>query len=507
MLKTLFFALSSLFTTIFSLKPALPKAFISIFTPDFFADLEFYLTQIMDDYNYIEDLLERYEEMIRVGIPVYFDSNEFEDIADYYGREDPDVALNVVEEGLKQHPGNQNLLLKKVGALIYNEHYSEAAALMEGLSIDETDWDVLLYKAEIHLNTGLVESGLGILDMALEQTDDEYTLWEAAYILRSVNLFEDATYYLKKGLERFPESLDIRREIAENYRLSGKFEEAIEIYNEILDVDPYSAEDWTDLGELYSLNADYEKAIEAFDFSITIDETDEQTVFMKANCLILNGSFEKAIETYHDYIALNPDDETPYIMIAECYEEMEQDKKAFEYCLKAIEVNPESVLAFKKMIYFLMERESFEEALAYVNKALTLTHTDSNLYFLKADIFTAMERLSEATDYYKKALVISENPDEKTDILYSIGILKQKEGKNNDALPFFEEVEKTKSDFYSDLFIKMAVSYYKTGQYDKCVKYIEKALNESIDDLSEEEIRDRDTVIDELIQLLQDTGY
>ena len=455
----------------------------------------------------MEELLERYEDMIRNGERVYFDSDEFEDIADYYDmRENPEAALNVVEEGLKQHPGNQNLLLRKIRAFIFNEQYSEASNLINGLSIDTSDSEVLLLKAEIFLNTGSVQSGLSMLDLVLEQDDDEYTLLEISDILKSVEMYDEAMNFLKKGFVKYPENMDILREIADNYRSENNFDAAIEIYNKILDDDPYSAEDWTDLGELFSLKADYEKAIEAFDFSLTIDESDDRTIFMKGNCYILNGNFEKAIETYHDYITFNPTDETPYILIAECYEEMNQYEQAFDYCLSAILASNNSILSLKKMIYFLMDRECFEEAMEYANKALAITKKDSNLFFLKADIFTALNKSDEAADYYKKALAVSTDPNEKNDILFSIGVLKQKEGDDENALFFFEQIENNEF-IYPDLFLKMAVSYHETKQYDKCAECLEKTKNEPIDELSPEEISEREKAIRELTLLLEETGH
>ncbi len=456
----------------------------------------------MEEYN-ITEILHRYEEMLRNGKSVYFDSDEFEDIADYYdSQEDTEASLRVVEEGLKQHPGNQVLLMKKIRILILKGEYDKASSLIDGISADSFDSEILLFKAEIFVNTNNIQAGLSIFDMLSEQSNDEYIFLEISDILKSVELFTDANNYLQKGLKKFPQSLELLREVADNYRLSGNYDDAIPVYNDILDIDPYSSDDWTDLGELYSIKADYEKAIEAFDFSLAIDETDERTIYMKGNCLILNGNYEKAIETLLEYAEFNSEDETPYILIAECYEEMQNLDAAYEYCQKAIEKNDKSVLAYKKMIYFLMEQSRFNEALLYADKALRVTQEDSNLYFLKADILTTLNDYIGALDSYKSAIKISTDKDEKTDILYSVGVLKQKENNDDEAILFFEQVEEFKPD-YPDLFLKMAVSYYEIKQYDKCAEYLEKASAESTINLSIKEIQNREGIITQLTQLLQ----
>ncbi|MCD7973255.1 MAG: tetratricopeptide repeat protein [Candidatus Azobacteroides sp.] len=450
----------------------------------------------------IIDLLSRYERMIQNGKSVYFDSDEFEEIADFYDmREDSNAVKTVIDEGLKQHPGHHGLLLKKVKTLIFDRSYDEALSLANHLTVNPTDSDTLLLKAEIFLNTNNPQSALSIFDVILEQSEDEYDFLDISDILKSVEMFREAVLYLEKGIEKFPNSIDLYREIGDNNRLLEEYDKAIVAYNKVLDIDPYSAEDWTDLGELYSLNGNYEKAIEAFDFSLIIDEDDDRTLYMKGNNLILNGNYEKAVETFLEYTQINNDDETPYILISECYTEMQDFEKAKYYALKALDVNKESILSLKKIIYLLLDREAFLESLPYLERAIELLPTDSNLLFLKADVLMSLDKLKEAEENYIQALTLSENEDEQIDIIYSLALLKQKQEKDEEAVFYYEKVELFKP-AYPDLALKMAVAYANTGQYDKCVQYLQKAAEESTLNLTMQEIRERSAIIREIEELL-----
>lgn len=445
----------------------------------------------------ISALVARYENMLHSGRSVYFDSDEFEEIADFYDvQENSDAVEAVVEEGLKQHPGHAGLLIKKAKLLILKKKYNEALSLVDSLS-EMNDTEALLLKAEIFLHTDTIQSALSIFDIYIEQVENEFDVLDVADILKSVNLLQDCIFYLEKGVEKFPSGIDIYRELADCYRSLNNFDQAILIYDKILDIDPYSIEDWIDLGELYNLKNDYAKAIEAFDFSLAIDEFDERALFLKGNTLILNENMEKAVETLLEYIELNPQDDTTLVLIAECYSEMGDYENAKFYTLKAVDLNPESIIGLKKLVYLFLDKDYFTEALFYLERTIVLSPDESNLFFLRADILNSLERYDEAWADYEKALSITTNEDEKIDIIYSLGNLMLKIDKDDNALMYFEWTESLRPD-YPDIFLKMAFSYYRTEQYDNAIVYLKKAENESTDELLPNEIEERNTLIRKL---------
>ena len=451
----------------------------------------------------ISDLLIRYKNMLRDEKSVYFDSDEFEEIADFYDiYKDSEIVQAVIEEGLRQHPGNPVLLLKKVKLLIINAQYQDALLLMNGFSEDASDMDVLLLKAEIFLHMDNVQSALSIFDVLLEHPEDEFDFLDISDILKSVEMFKESIFYLLKGIEKFPQSIELYREIADNYRVLEDYDNAIIAYNRMLDIDPYSSDDWTDLGELYNFKREYAKAIEAFDFSLAINEFDEHTLYMKGSSLIMNGNLEKAIETLLEYTEINKTDETAFILISECYTELHNYEIAKQFALKAIDVNPESVLALKRMIYLLLDRDHYEETIDYLEKILDLESNDSNLFFLKADVLMSLEQFTEAEEAYNKALSLSTNEDEKIEILYSIGVLRHRQGKDLEALSFFEKIEPFRLE-HGDLFLKMAISYAKTKQYDQCQIYLNKVVNEPNNGLSSAEIAEKKRIIIDLKEIIQ----
>src|SRR3982751_892816 len=82
--------------------------------------------------NHILHSIERYEEMIRNKDAYFFDVDAFLNIIDYYiERNQPDMALQVVEFAQQQHPDSVEFLLRQAQILAVTDQFDEALAILE----------------------------------------------------------------------------------------------------------------------------------------------------------------------------------------------------------------------------------------------------------------------------------------------------------------------------------------------------------------------------------------
>ena len=102
----------------------------------------------------INSLIEKYEHMRALGRKIYFDADEFAMLAEYYNAEgDNEEAEELINEGLKMHPGSPELMLLKAKVLVYSEMYQDALDYMEWIS-DDGGVDLALLKIESLLHLG-----------------------------------------------------------------------------------------------------------------------------------------------------------------------------------------------------------------------------------------------------------------------------------------------------------------------------------------------------------------
>src|SRR6188768_1540263 len=82
--------------------------------------------------NHIRHSIERYEEMIRNKDAYFFDVDAFLNIIDYYiERNEPNMALQVVEYAQAQHPDSVEFLLRQAQILALADRFEEALIILE----------------------------------------------------------------------------------------------------------------------------------------------------------------------------------------------------------------------------------------------------------------------------------------------------------------------------------------------------------------------------------------
>lgn len=424
----------------------------------------------------ISDLLIRYEEMLASGKSVYFDADEFDELAEYYDQlEDIDTAKNVVDIGLRVHPGSDSLRLKSAKFMVYDEKYGAALRYLNSI-FSAYEFESHLLKIECLLQLDLYAEAYELTAEVLrdKETDMEVVLSELGFVYIEADYYDEAILYLEKSLECDPDNKEVLADLVYAYESKQSYALAIERCNTLLDLDPYSSEAWMALGKLYSIVEDYEKAIDAFDFVATIDGESIPLLKLKAHCLVLKGRLNEAVEVLKECIALLPDDELLYISLVDCYLGLD----LFTDALAVLEEAESKCgvsgigLAKKGCIYYL--QDDFDEARVCVNEALVLDPESFEVTLLSAEIYLNLKDFEEARFYYEKALSLKEEDD--ADILSKLVSICVNLNDIDSAIAYLKKLgDLTSFDAVSS---KLALLYLEKG--DK------PAFEEVIDTFSEE---------------------
>ena len=280
----------------------------------------------------ISRLLQHYLSAKEEGKEPYFDADQIDEMLDSFeDSNDYTYFDEVLALGLKLHPGNSALQIKKGRQFAYNEDYESALALLENIAeTDNQDLDML--KMECYCSLNQYPKVLEITEELITRDCDylEEVFEYISPILNDLDMNKEARDFVDRGLALFPDNLILKNELCYILETEGDVPRAIELCNELIDKNPFSYEYWFTLGRLHSMVGDYEKAIEAFDFALTCDDSDTELKILKAYCLYMNESYEKAIEEYQE---IEGDEEvmrriSP--LMAECYMKLEQYEKAYQ---------------------------------------------------------------------------------------------------------------------------------------------------------------------------------
>src|SRR5690606_29760966 len=96
--------------------------------------------------------VQRFEEMLSKNESFYLDVDEFEELVDYYlDKNDPKLALKVLEFALEQHPMTSSLMVNKAQVFVSMHKPNQALKLLnQAEAIEPYNIDLYQTKASIY---------------------------------------------------------------------------------------------------------------------------------------------------------------------------------------------------------------------------------------------------------------------------------------------------------------------------------------------------------------------
>lgn len=455
----------------------------------------------------ISNLLIRYEQMLASGKPVYFDADEYDELAEYFDQlEDVDAAKNIVELGLHIHPASDSLRLKHAKFMVYDEQYGVALRYLNSI-FASYDFESHLLKIECLLQLDLYAEAYQLTTEVLQdkETDLDVILSELGFVYIEADYYDEAILYLEKSLECQPDNKEVLADLVYAYETKENFSLAIERCNTLLDLDPYSAEAWMTLGKLYSLVEDYEKAIDAFDFVATIEGENLSLLKLKAHCLVLKGRLDEAVDVLKECVAISSEEELLYISLVDCYIGLDLYKEALDTLIVAEDKVGLSGIGLAKKGCVCYLQGDLGEARRYIEEALVLGIDSFEVNLISAEIYQNLTDLGLARHYYEKALSLKK--DEDSDILSKLVSLCVKQNDIKSGIKYLKRIgEITSFDTISD---KLALLYLEDADRDafkECIEVLDEEHLKSLysvfysDELVDEDAIDRQYLLKKMIE-------
>ena len=425
----------------------------------------------------ISGLLKRYGQMLESGKSIYFDAEEFDELAEYYDMlDDIDTAKKIVEDGLKIHPGNQSLLIKSAKFIVYSGEYKQALEYLNR-TFSEYDFDLYLLKIECLLHLDSYDEANLLTQQILddEEMEEDIIFSELGFLYAEADYYDDAIQFFEQSLAHKPANMEVLTDLSYSYEMCNNFSKAVEITNRILDIDPYSYESWVNLGKLYSLQDEYEKAVDAFDFALTIDDSDIDVFKLKAHCLSLCGRVEEAVTVFNECIEQNPEDESVYYSLSECYFSLEQYNEML-YCLDKYEdIHGQTAEVFAKKALAYMQREEMELVHSSLDSGMSINPESEDLNIVAGEFYFRLGEFSKGEFFFLKAYDKTKNNETMLDRLSLISI------SNNDVSKAIEYTERLIF-FNSSSMVKtrLALLYFEADDKQKFNLYLDSFDDEEL---------------------------
>lgn len=421
--------------------------------------------------------VKRYEDFLSGKSPAgYFDVEEIEIIVEYYLRKgrtaDSTEALNL---GLKMHPNNGSLSVKRAKIYLAMGDALKAYRLLEGLA-EKNDYEVVLLKIESLVKLDRDNEAAELCRTLLstgESSNADYIYLDIAFVYMNKQNFETAIQYLEQGYLHNPKNIDVLFELAYCYEQMDDYENAILIQNRIIDADPYTTEAWFNLGQIHFSRQNYNKAIEAYDYVLAIDPNDSFVYLQKGHVMAQLDRFQEAIDNYKEFINLTVDSWQVYIYVAECYEKLDKYEEAISYYSQVLDLMPENLDALTGIAVCLLELERYQESLTYLRTALENKIDSAEVWIYTAEAYIGLDQSDCALIAYLRAL---DYEPHQAETLLTVGNLYLEKSDFVSALQYYESAFKENRTLeHINLFL--SVVHFKLGNVELSLHFLQEAID------------------------------
>lgn len=184
---------------------------------------------------------------------------------------------------------------------------------------------------------------------------------------------------------RFPNEIEMKVLLADKYRQTKKYEEAIKIYTQV--IDHKSLPNKSNI--LYSRGISYERT----------------------------NRWNSAEKDFKTSLNLNPED--PYVMNYLAYSWLDREiniPKALKLLIRAVEIEPTDAYIRDSLGWAYYLAKNFEESITHLEKAVVMLPDDATLNDHLGDAYWMSDRMSEAKSQWKKVLNLDPDYKEKENI-------------------------------------------------------------------------------------------
>lgn len=370
------------------------------------------------DSSEFQELLDTYEQAISSGEPVFMDTDELVEIADYYqftGRNDD--AEDVIELALSLSPGAVAPLTYRIHEALSQHDTKKAWDLLD--QIIETDEPDYIYdRAEILIAENRIDEADEYLReiFKTEVDPEEYQdyVLDVAHIYGEYGISEKAMEWMARA--KYEDTPDFKELMGRTLFGLGKYEDSERIFNELIDADPFSKKYWNALASAQFMNEDYDKSVQSSEYAIAIDPDDPNGLIAKANGLYRLNNSEGALEYYKRYLKQVPDDELAMLYAGISLINLDRTDEAIEMLEKALTVAIDDVSIrcdiYQELAFAYSEKKEPEKAVEMLKQTDDLDCDHIQMEVIKGHVMLAAGRMEEAQGYFQNALKNSDEPQQ-----------------------------------------------------------------------------------------------
>ena len=362
-----------------------------------------------DDWDSIEDIVGKYEEVKKGNSVSILDEEEFERVIEYFFQNSKEEeALLACDIARTYYPFSASILLLKAEILTQAQKFGQALnALDEMEQYDNNNLDAVLLRADILL----AQMKFDRAALWLETQANNFTgkdkielLLELSDVYDESEEFEAVFDTLKRVIKIDRRNEEALQKICFWAEFTERLEESITMHTQLTDEDPYNSLAWFNLGAAYQGLKMYEKSIDAYEYCVAIDEKFEFAYRNMADAYMRMKNYDKALECLAKHIEIAKPEDVIFEAMGYCWEKRKDLARARHYYRQASQLNPQDDTIFYKIGETYAREKQWEKAVKSFSVALHLDKDNATYCMAIGNCLMEMDVKSEALVCYLNAV-------------------------------------------------------------------------------------------------------
>lgn len=370
-----------------------------------------------DEWNSLDELLERYNNVKKGESMGMMDEDDFEKVIEYYFQDNnEEEALLACDIARTYYPFSTSILLLKAEILTQGQKYGQALIVLDEVDAnDQVNLDATLLRSDILVAQFKYDQAAMWLEQRselFEGKDKIELLLELTDVYDECEEFDAVFDTLKRVVKIEPRNEEALQKICFWADFTKRLEESISLHIHITDEDPYNALAWFNLGAAYQGLKLYEKAIDSYEFCVAIDDKFEFAYRNMADAYMRLKWYEKALEVLEIHLELAKPEDVIFEAMGYCWEKKKNFPRARYYYRQASQLSPQDDSIFYKIGETYAREKQWEKAVKAYSVALHLNKENAAYCMAIGNCLMEMEAESEALVCYLNAVKLK--PGNKT---------------------------------------------------------------------------------------------
>lgn len=346
-----------------------------------------------------ENLIDRYEKMLREGTADFFSADEICEICIYYTQTGAlEEAKQATEYGLSVYPDNTDIKLLKAEVLLELDILPEAKSLLDEIKPmceDTLDFQICMgnYFSKINEPALAIASYKRALSFG-EELSFLHTLIGDEFL--TIDNYRNAARHYRKALNDDPQDAYALESLVQCYKNLKEEKEALDFLSAFLEENPHASAGWIFAGNLHTENGAFKEAISCYNYAIALDEYSTEALTGKAKCFEAVQDWDTAAHLYKELTDMYPQDAYFSYKLGTLFKKAGKLAESKKYLQQCLQTDPQYYDAHYELSLISSETGDTEEALYHIDAALAMNPSTRAFLHHKVFLCLNVKRFSAA---------------------------------------------------------------------------------------------------------------